>query len=235
MATEQTTRSCEHCGAPLEPIIVRFLDREYQPGWKDCGCAGARTEREREERETAERESHAKASGRIAQAGIPPRYADATHPKARELAEEALGGQSLYVFGANGTGKTHLAMAVAREALAMGYPVKAVVVPTLLESMRNRHVEDRALTASLRSCRLLVLDDLGKEAPTAYACERLFDIINARYNDSRNLPVVVTSNYDLDSVAKRLAEGETGRSIASRLDGICRVVHKGGEDRRLRG
>ena len=78
---------------------------------------------------------------------------------------------------------------------------------------------------------MLVLDDLGKEAPTAYACERLFDIVNERYNAM--LPIVVTSNYSRGEIARKLTEGDVGRSIASRLCEMTRSVHMDGTDRRL--
>ena len=98
--------------------------------------------------------------------------------------------------------------------------------------MRSRSAENRAATDELARCRVLVLDDLGKEAPTAYACERLFDIVNERYNAL--LPVIVTSNYTRGEIAQRLVEGDVGRSIASRLCEMTRRVHVDGEDRRLR-
>lgn len=234
MPTVQTTsKTCEHCGKHLEPIIVKFLEREYQPGFKECKCPGARAKREHEERMRAQCELREKGQRMMEAAGIPPRYADAVHPKASEFGEDAAHGQSLYVFGPNGTGKTHLAMAIARWLLSAGIPVRVTEVPALMEAMRNRKAEDRGLTESLKTCRVLVLEELGKEAPTEYACERLFDIVNFRYNQL--LPVIVTSNYDLNAVAKRLTGGETGRAISSRLTEMCKLVRMNGDDRRLRG
>lgn len=41
---------------------------------------------------------------------------------------------------------------------------------------------------------LLVIDDLGKEKPTEWVLEKLFLIVNNRYNNY--LPIVITTNYN---------------------------------------
>lgn len=240
MGTQETSSTfealCPHCKNHLSPRVVEVAGRFVQAGYFDCDCEGAKAERDRTEKRTLDQERKEAADRLIRRyeaAGIPPRYLKAEHEKASSLANMVSNGEGLYIFGSQGTKKTHIAMAVSRILIANGKVVRVAIVPTLLESMRNRRVEDRDLTATLSTCQVLVLDDLGKEAPTAYACERLFDIVNARYNAL--LPVIVTSNYDLDSVAKRLTEGETGRSIASRLRQMCKQIRRSGEDVRLRG
>ena len=81
---------------------------------------------------------------------------------------------------------------------------------------------------------MLILDDLGKEASnTAYACERLFAIIDKR--DKAMLPTIVTSNYRLSEIAKNITEGAVGVAIASRLASSCKQVPLEGPDRRLNG
>lgn len=83
-------------------------------------------------------------------------------------------------------------------------------------------------------CDVLILDDLGKEASnTAYACERLFAIIDKR--DKAMLPTIVTSNYRLSEIAKNITEGAVGVAIASRLASSCKQVPLEGPDRRLNG
>ena len=76
---------------------------------------------------------------------------------------------------------------------------------------------------------LLVLDDMGKGAPTAWALERLFQIVNRRYDNLR--PTVVTTQYDAPDLGRRLAEmgdRETARAIVRRLtcDDTRRVMVK---------
>jgi DNA replication protein DnaC len=84
----------------------------------------------------------------------------------------------------------------------------------------------------LQSVPVLFIDDLGKESPTQWAVERLFDIIDARAAGMK--PVVVTTN--LGSRALRQRYGEPGGPMISRLCGNGAVaVRFDGPDRRLHG
>lgn len=228
------TINCPHCGAELPAKTVEFNGRCVPIGYEFCHCEGAVAERVARMREEQEREAAREAEEirrKCVAAGIPKRYLDAEHPNAEAVAEAVEAGQGFYVYGEQGTLKTTLAMAAARLLVARGVQVRACVVPNLMEAMRSRTAEDRALTERLSTSQVLILDDLGKESATAYACERLFTIINDRYNAM--LPVIVTSNYSRGEIARKLTEGDVGRSIASRLVETTRIVHLDGADRRL--
>ena len=233
--TTDAPRVCEHCGKPLVRKHVTVCGKPYPIGYAPCGCeeaAAARLAEKEAERERERMERRAAELCALRASGIPERYLNAADGRAAGLAEAWCEGIGFYIDGNQGTGKTHLAAATARELHGMGLSVCFAVVPSLMEAMRSRKAEDREQTGRLASADVLVLDDLGKETPTAYACERLFDIINERYN--AELPVGVTSNYTRGEVAQRLTEGDVGKSIASRLCGMTRRVHLDGEDRRLR-
>jgi DNA replication protein DnaC len=109
--------------------------------------------------------------------------------------------------GGYGCGKTHLAAAIANYALhskQMG-PIFAVV-PDLLDHLRTTFGPDSESTYdqrfnAIRTADLLILDDLGTENATPWAREKLFQIINHRYNE--RMPTVVTTN-DLDRVEGRI-------------------------------
>jgi DNA replication protein DnaC len=107
--------------------------------------------------------------------------------------------------GVNGCGKTHLAAAIANYRLKEGQPVKFVVVPDLLDHLRSTFSPESPVTydqlfEEVKNAPLLILDDLGKQSTTPWAEEKLYQIINHRYNC--RLPTVVTTNCttdDLDS------------------------------------
>ncbi|MBQ6411170.1 MAG: ATP-binding protein [Atopobiaceae bacterium] len=229
-----TTR-CPHCGRELPRLTQTLLGREYDVGAGECGCDAARAERaeaERAERERERAEMRAAEMRRRRDAGIPERYVLAESDKAQAIASLWDEGTGFYIDGDQGTGKSHVAAATAIRLINLGRSARFVVVPDLMEAMRTRKAEDRDLTDQLCTVDVLVLDDLGKETPTAYACERLFHIVNARYN--AKLPIGVTSNFTRGEIAQRLTEGDVGRSIASRLCEMTRRIHLDGEDRRLR-
>jgi DNA replication protein DnaC len=113
----------------------------------------------------------------------------------------------LVLVGDYGCGKTHLAAAIANFALSereMG-PIFAVV-PDLLDYLRTTFSPDSDVSYddrfnAFRGADLLILDDLGTENATPWAREKLFQIINYRYNERS--PLVVTTN-DLDRVDPRI-------------------------------
>lgn len=115
----------------------------------------------------------------------------------------------LFLFGSVGCGKTHLAAAIANEVLAREGNLIWAIVPDLLDYLRaafnptgevNLSYEQRF--DQVRNIPLLILDDLGTETTTPWAREKLFQIINHRYNLS--LPTVITSNQDLDKIDERI-------------------------------
>lgn len=73
-------------------------------------------------------------------------------------------------------------------------------------------------------CRLLILDDLGAEKPSEWVCERLYDILNTRYSESR--PTIFTSNLQPEQIGDRL-----GARIQSRVCSGIVVEIKGGDRR----
>lgn len=113
----------------------------------------------------------------------------------------------LVLTGGVGTGKTHLAAAIANERLAHNEPVLFVVVPDLLDTLRSAFSPQSETTfderfEQVRSAPLLILDDLGAHSTTPWAQEKLYQIINYRYNT--RLPTVITTNYRLDEIDERV-------------------------------
>jgi len=108
--------------------------------------------------------------------------------------------------GGFGCGKTHLAAAVANFAVGMGVPTLFLTVPDLLDSLRFAYAsEDTSFEErfeEIRTAPLLVLDDFGTQNATPWAQEKLFQIINYRYIN--RLPLVVTTNLDMDEIEARI-------------------------------
>ena len=93
----------------------------------------------------------------------------------------------LVLQGANGCGKTHLAAAIANRALRDGRHVLFAGVADLLDDLRR---DD--LFQDVRDVELLVLDDFGMQERSAWARERLFQVVN--YRTLAELPTVVTTD-----------------------------------------
>jgi DNA replication protein DnaC len=100
----------------------------------------------------------------------------------------------LVLTGEYGCGKTHLSAAIANERMNKGRPVLFVVVPDLLDHLRatfspSSQVRFDRRFEEVRTTPLLVLDDLGTENASPWAQEKLFQLINHRYN--ARLPTVI--------------------------------------------
>jgi DNA replication protein DnaC len=131
---------------------------------------------------------------------------------ARRYAEDPDGW--LVLSGPCGSGKTHLAAAIANHQFAQGNLVLFAVVPQLLDHLRAAFAPSSettydALFTKVCEAGLLVLDDLGAEHTTPWAQEKLFQIINHRY--MYGLSTVITTNLELindldDRVRSRLTD-----------------------------
>jgi DNA replication protein DnaC len=113
----------------------------------------------------------------------------------------------LILFGGYGCGKTHLAAAIANRAVERGQPVLFIVVPDLLDHLRATYSPTSPVRyderfEEVRSAPLLIMDDLGTQSSTTWATEKLFQILNYRYN--ARLPTVITSNNDLEEIDLRI-------------------------------
>lgn len=122
----------------------------------------------------------------------------------------------LVLTGPAGCGKTHLAAAIANHALANRIQALFAVVPDLLDHLRaafapTSEILYDELFERIRSVPLLILDDLGTEYPTPWAGEKLYQILNYRYNCY--MPTVVTTNRSLNSLDERIRSRMSDQAV----------------------
>ena len=135
---------------------------------------------------------------------------------ARAFAEEPAGW--LFIHGPSGAGKTHVAAAIANRCLERGQPALFVVVPDLLDHLRaaynpSSEIGYDALFEQVRTAPVLILDDLGTQNATAWAQEKLYQLLNHRYN--AQLPTIVTTNLAIERLDERMRMRLTDPAIAS--------------------
>lgn len=137
---------------------------------------------------------------------------------AREFAENPQGW--LVIMGHYGNGKTHLAAAIANYHADTHIPPLFIVVPDLLDHLRATFNPTSTISLDrrfeeIRTAPLLILDDLGTQATTPWAREKLYQLFNYRYH--AELPTVITTSVSLEDMDPRLRS----RLIDQRL---CRIV-----------
>jgi DNA replication protein DnaC len=128
----------------------------------------------------------------------------------------------LVFTGDYGTGKTHLAAAIANRRAELGNPPLFVVVPDLLDHLRATFSPNSQTTfdrrfEEIRAAPLLVLDDLGTQSMTPWVREKLYQLFN--YRSNAMLPTVVTIASDAletldDRLHSRLLDGQVCRVVA---------------------
>lgn len=152
---------------------------------------------------------------------------------ASRIGENIGAGQSMWIQGDIGTGKTALAMLVSKAALEAGHTVAIYSAPRLLALLRESIERDEGIVGFLErlsAVELLHIDDVGAENQTDWALEQLYTIVNSRYEEQRS--IVLTTNLDHAKVAEQL-----GERTASRLVEMCGdvVIPMNGQDRRRPG
>jgi DNA replication protein DnaC len=151
--------------------------------------------------------------------------------------------KGFFIFGPTGAGKTYEAKKIA-EAWEYIHNEPSFFL-NCAKDMRRIHEKDRyneqgggmhslfeALTSTNPQTRvnrrLLILDDFAPEfIVNKYQYVDLYAIID--YYAGNNLPLVVTSNYTLDDLAKSEMVGER---IVSRIIGVCNILKLDGDDLR---
>jgi DNA replication protein DnaC len=123
------------------------------------------------------------------------------HAAAKVFAEHPSGW--LYLAGPTGVGKTHLAAAIVGESIAQGRNVLYRFVPDLLDDLRKSFGPAGGksfdhIFSQVRDVDVLVLDDFGAEASTAWAEEKLYQLIVYRHDAM--MPTVFTSRSALESI-----------------------------------
>ena len=158
----------------------------------------------------------------------------------RSIEENLEAGRGLWFDGPVGTGKTSLAILVAKAAKDAGRSYAVFPVPRLLAEIKrtfDRDASDSYMGFFRRLCTvdLLVLDDLGAEKQTEWVLEQLYSIVNERWQDRRS--IVVTTNLpdsDPDSAGAALRASaqslrdtvSSGRVSGRDLDELRRILER---------
>jgi DNA replication protein DnaC len=126
-------------------------------------------------------------------------------------------GLGLAFQGDVGLGKTHLAAAIVlalQHRQVFAYLLSVPIFLRKLYDAMDNHTPESELITALYMPRLLVLNDLGAEHVNSWAAEKLFQVLDHRYNHLQ--PVLVTSNLSLNGIRQVL-----GARIADRLAEMC--------------
>lgn len=232
METSNTieSRQCERHGH-YEAKIAHFAGLKLGGNCPKCQSEREAIDEAYRKRTQAEDERR-RIEGLFKRAGIPPRFqnrsfenyvaADEGQKRALRVSQSYADGWKevcelgtcLIFSGQPGTGKTHLACAIANALLAKG---AATLFTTVSDAMRaikstydpsSRTSESEALYAFVEP-RLLILDEAGGSKGSEHEMQLMFDIINKRYENKR--PTIILTNLDPTALRDHLGERVTDR------------------------
>lgn len=230
----------------LKALKLPTVLREYVPVAAACGQEKADYATyllRLTERELLDRERRA-ADRRLQAARLPvvktlDTFAFASQPSVNEaLVRELMRGQyiadreNVLIVGNSGTGKTHLATALAFAACAQGRKVRFYTVTQLVRLLLETR-EDRSLQrlmSQIESQHLLVLDELGYVPFTKVGAELLFEVVSRAYE---RFSLIVTTNLPFEQWTEVLGSERLTGALLDRLTHKVHIIEANGESFRL--
>lgn len=157
----------------------------------------------------------------------------------QQLVRELLRGEyierreNILLIGNSGTGKTHLATALAFTACAQGRRVRYFtttgLVTHLLEKREERGLE--RFQKQLERHDLLVLDELGYVPFSKTGAELLFDVVSRAYERTS---LIVTTNLPFENWTDVMGNERLTGALLDRLTHRVHILEANGESYRLR-
>lgn len=216
---ETEERTCDTHGA--------YMAKKYRYGW--AGCMDCLEEAQRLENEERARQQQAdweraRLQNLFNRAAIPPRFEDRSldnysteldgQGKALRIAKQYADtfdeneGVSLIFCGGVGSGKTHLAIGIAKQ-IMQGYRSALFMsvmgaVRSIKETWRDSDISEREALQNLIEPDLLILDEVGVQFGSDTEKLILFEIINGRYENRRS--TILISNLAMDALTSYLGE-----------------------------
>lgn len=225
--TEVSEATCDKHGE-YEETARYYFGRQSRPVRSPCPeCARiAKRQREEQERRDAEAKRQLRVDALLSNARIPARYAARglgefrAESKGQKFAlsvctrftddfpAQAEQGRSLVMVGAPGTGKTHLACAIAK-AVIEKHQASALfaTVSEMLRAIKETYRHDserteRDVIRKLTDADLLVVDELGVQIGSDHEKLLLFEVLNSRYQELR--PTILISNLSAEDLEEFL-------------------------------
>jgi DNA replication protein DnaC len=143
-------------------------------------------------------------------------------------------GRSLILYGKEGRGKTHLAVAIGYRAIQNGFETLCTTAAELIEDLSNASKRGQLQEALLTYIRphVLVIDEIGYLSYGPDAANVLFHVVNHRHLKKR--PMIFTTNKPLNEWGKVLYDEDLAAAILDRVLERGRFIQLDGVSGRTR-
>jgi len=143
-------------------------------------------------------------------------------------------GRSLILYGKEGRGKTHLAVAIGYRAIQNGFETLSATAAKLIEDLSNASKRGQLQEALLTYTRphVLVIDEVGYLSYGLDAANVLFHVVNDRHLKKR--PMIFTTNKPLSQWGRVLHDEDLAAAILDRVLERGRFIQLDGVSGRTR-